>query len=167
VGASVLLKRGNKIFPGGNMETKWGAETEGKAIQRLPYLGIHPIYNSQAQTLLCLSGSACWQEPDIAVSWDALPEPDKYRGGYLQPTIGLSTGSLMEELEKGLKKLRGFAALGGGYSVNWQNPGRSQGLDHQPMSTHGGTHGSGCICGREGPCWISVGGAALGPEGDR
>jgi hypothetical protein len=27
----------------------------------------------------------------------------------LQPTIGLSTGSPMEELEKGLKKLKGFA----------------------------------------------------------
>jgi hypothetical protein len=41
--ASVLLSRGNKIFMGGNMETKCGAETEGKAIQRLPHLGIHPI----------------------------------------------------------------------------------------------------------------------------
>jgi hypothetical protein len=26
------------------METKCGAETEGKAIQRLPYLGINTIY---------------------------------------------------------------------------------------------------------------------------
>jgi hypothetical protein len=32
------------------------------------------------------------------------------RGRCLQPTIGLSTGSPMEELEKGLKELRGFAA---------------------------------------------------------
>jgi hypothetical protein len=29
------------------METKCGAETEGKAIQRLPHLGIHPIYRHQ------------------------------------------------------------------------------------------------------------------------
>ena len=28
------------------METKCGAETEGKAIQRLPHLGIHPINKS-------------------------------------------------------------------------------------------------------------------------
>jgi hypothetical protein len=35
--------------------------------------------------------------------------PDKYRGGYSQPTIGLSTGSPMEVLEKGLKELKGFA----------------------------------------------------------
>ena len=37
---------------GGDTETKCGAETEGKAIQRLPYLGIHHIYCHQTQTLL-------------------------------------------------------------------------------------------------------------------
>jgi hypothetical protein len=31
VGASVLLRRGNKILMGGNMETKCGAESEGNA----------------------------------------------------------------------------------------------------------------------------------------
>jgi hypothetical protein len=36
VDASVLLRRWDKIFTGGNMETKCGAETVGKAIQRLP-----------------------------------------------------------------------------------------------------------------------------------
>jgi hypothetical protein len=59
VGASVLLRRGNKILTGGNMETKCGAETEGKAIQSLPHLGIHPIYSHQAQTLLRMPRSAC------------------------------------------------------------------------------------------------------------
>jgi hypothetical protein len=44
VGASVLLRTGNKILMGGNMETKCGAETEGKAIQRLPHLGINPTW---------------------------------------------------------------------------------------------------------------------------
>jgi hypothetical protein len=39
VDASVLLRRGNKVCTGGNMETKYRAETEGKAIQRLPHLG--------------------------------------------------------------------------------------------------------------------------------
>ena len=47
VDASVLLRRGNKTLTGENMETKCGAETEGKAIQRLSYLGIHPIYSHQ------------------------------------------------------------------------------------------------------------------------
>jgi hypothetical protein len=34
----------------------------------------------------------------------------KYKGRYSQPTCGLRTESLMEELEKGLKKLKGFVA---------------------------------------------------------
>ena len=41
----------------------------------------------------------------------------------------------------------------------------SWGLDHQPKSTHGATHGAGYICGRGWPCWTSVGGEALRPEG--
>jgi len=39
-----FLKGGTKIFIGGNMESKVGAETEGMAIQSLPHLHIHPIY---------------------------------------------------------------------------------------------------------------------------
>jgi hypothetical protein len=54
--ASVLLRRGNKILTGGNMETKCGAETVGKAIQRLPHLGIHPIYSCQTW-----ADAGCWE----------------------------------------------------------------------------------------------------------
>jgi hypothetical protein len=43
VDASTLLSRGNKILMGGNMDTKYGVETEGKVIQELLYLEIHPI----------------------------------------------------------------------------------------------------------------------------
>jgi hypothetical protein len=55
VDASLLLRRGNKILTGGNMETM----CEGKAIQRLPHLGIHPTYSYQTQTLLWMPRSAC------------------------------------------------------------------------------------------------------------
>jgi hypothetical protein len=58
VDASVLLRRGNKILMGRNMEIKCGAETEEKAIQRLPHLGIHPTYSNQTQTLLQMPRSA-------------------------------------------------------------------------------------------------------------
>jgi hypothetical protein len=58
VGTSALLRRGNKILMGANMETKCGAEMEGKAIQRLPHLGIHPISSHQTQTLLWMPRSA-------------------------------------------------------------------------------------------------------------
>ena len=50
VDASVLRK-GNKMLIGGNKETKCRAETEEKAIQRLPHLGFHPIYSHQTQML--------------------------------------------------------------------------------------------------------------------
>jgi hypothetical protein len=52
--------------------------------------------------------NACWQEPDTAVSWEALPDPEQYRWGYSQPTIGMSTGIPVEELEEGLKSWRGL-----------------------------------------------------------
>jgi hypothetical protein len=51
VDTSILLRSGNKIPMEEVTETKCGAETEGMTIQRLPHLGIHPIYNHQTQTL--------------------------------------------------------------------------------------------------------------------
>jgi hypothetical protein len=56
---SILLRRGNKISIEGVTETKCRAETEGTTIQRLPHLGIHPIYNHQTRTLLCMPTNAC------------------------------------------------------------------------------------------------------------
>jgi hypothetical protein len=48
----VLLRKGNKIPMEGVTETKFGAETEGMTIQRLPHLGIYPIHNHQTQHLI-------------------------------------------------------------------------------------------------------------------
>jgi hypothetical protein len=39
-----------------------------------------------------------------------------------------------------------------------------QGLNYQPKNTHGGTHGSSCLCSRGWPCGTANGGEALGPE---
>jgi hypothetical protein len=52
VDTSFLLRMGNKIPMERVTETKFRAETEGRSIQRLPHLGIHPINNHQTQTLL-------------------------------------------------------------------------------------------------------------------
>jgi len=90
--------------------TKCGAETKGMTIQRLPLLGINPIYNHQTQKLFWMTTSACWQEPDIAVSCEALPVPDKYKSGWSQPSIGWSTESPMEDQEKVPKMLEWFSA---------------------------------------------------------
>ena len=43
----ILLRMGNKIPMEGVTETNLGAETEGRIIQRLTNLGIHPIYSDQ------------------------------------------------------------------------------------------------------------------------
>jgi hypothetical protein len=43
-----------------------------------------------------------------------------------------------------------------------QNPQSSQGLNHQPKSTHGGTYGSSIICNRAWHCQASMGEEALG-----
>ena len=67
------------------------------------------IFSHQTQTLLWIPTNACCQEPDIAVSWEALPVPDKYRGGCFRPTIGLSMESPLEELEKRPKELKELA----------------------------------------------------------
>jgi hypothetical protein len=58
VDTSILLRRGNKIPLGGDTVTKCGTETEGKATQRLPHLGIHPTYSYQTQTVLWMPRSA-------------------------------------------------------------------------------------------------------------
>jgi hypothetical protein len=57
---SILLRRGNKIPMGGVTKKKCGAETEGITIQRLPYLGIHPINNHQTLSLLQMPTKFCW-----------------------------------------------------------------------------------------------------------
>jgi hypothetical protein len=53
---------------------------------------------------------ACWQEPDTAISWEALPVPEKYRSGCSQSSIGRSIGSSRKELEKVPKELKRLAA---------------------------------------------------------
>jgi hypothetical protein len=87
-----MLRKVNKMLTGGSMEIKCGAETEGKAIHRLPHLGIHHTCSHQTWMQLQMHGSSCLQEPDMAVPGEALQEPDKYRGRCYQPTIGLSLG---------------------------------------------------------------------------
>jgi hypothetical protein len=52
----LLFRMGNKIHMEGVTKTKFRAKTEGKITQRLPHLGIHPIYN---QILLYLLEKFC------------------------------------------------------------------------------------------------------------
>ena len=52
--------------------------------------------------------------------------------------------------------------IGGAPIWTNQHPQSSQGLNHQPKSTHGGNHGSSCICSKGWPCGTSMRGEALG-----
>jgi hypothetical protein len=54
-----LLRMGNKTPIEGVTETKFGAEMEGRTIQRLPHLGIHTIIRHQTQTLLYIPARFC------------------------------------------------------------------------------------------------------------
>jgi hypothetical protein len=46
-------------------------------------------------------------DPVIAVSYEAMPVPGKYRRGCSQSSIGWNTGAPKEKLEKAPKELRG------------------------------------------------------------
>jgi hypothetical protein len=50
---------GNKISMEEVTEIKFRAEMEGRTIQKLPHLEIHPIYNHQTQTLLHMPARFC------------------------------------------------------------------------------------------------------------
>ena len=67
--------------------------------------------------------------------------------------------SPMEEFEKGLKELKGFAPIGRTSVSTNQMPQCSQGLSHQAK----GTQGSSCLCGREFPCQVTMGREVLRP----
>jgi hypothetical protein len=54
-----LLTMGNKIPMVEVTETMFGVATEGKNIQRLPHLGINPIYNHQTQKLFHMPERFC------------------------------------------------------------------------------------------------------------
>ena len=149
--ASVLFRRMNKIFTGGNMEIMCGAETRGKVIQRLPHLGIHPIYSHQIRTLFWMLGSPCWQELVIALSWEVLPEPDIQ--SWKLTATGISSRVSNGGVGEGTERAEGFAAAWKEQHCQQPKPSRVPwGLDHQPISTHVGTHGTGYVCGRGWPC---------------
>ena len=95
----------------GVTETKFGAETKGWTIKRLPYPGIHPIISLQTMTPWHTLASLFCKDRDIAVSCEAMPGPCKHRGGCSQSAIAWITVSPMEELEKVPKELKGSATL--------------------------------------------------------
>ena len=105
-----LYRIGNKTPMEGVTETMFGAETKGWTIQRLLHLGIHPLISHQMQVLSHISARFCSKDPDIAVSFEAMPVPGKHRSGCSQSGIEWNTGPPME-LEKLPKELKVSATL--------------------------------------------------------
>jgi hypothetical protein len=65
------------------------------------------FYNVKGEMAL---EEACLDWPNFDTSDTSEAEPDKHRGRCSQPSIGLSTRSPVEEPEKELEELKGFAA---------------------------------------------------------
>jgi hypothetical protein len=170
VDVSVLLRRGNKILKD---RRKYGDKVWSRDCttwESIPYTVAKSRCYCRCLEMLA-DGSLIWLSPESFYQSLTNTEANAQSQCW-KSTIGLSPGSQMEELEKGLKELRKFATPWGGgqggttVSTSQHLPLQSsKELDHQPKSTHGGTHGSSRICGRGWPLWTSVGGAALGPEG--
>jgi hypothetical protein len=100
---SFLLRVGNKIPMDGVIETKFGAEMEGRTIQRLSHQGSIPYITTKPKHYcICLTTSC-----------EVLPVPGKYRSGCSQSSIGWNSWSPMEELEKVPKELNGLQPIGG------------------------------------------------------
>jgi hypothetical protein len=123
----ILLRKGTKVPLW--RDTKCGAETEGKTIQKLHYLGIHPIYSYQTKTLLWMPKSACWQEPDITVSasaWQMLSANHLTENGLINGTVTERT-----------QGAEGVCSLIGGSTI-WtnQHPQSSQGLNQPPTKEY-------------------------------
>jgi hypothetical protein len=102
---------GNKISMEGVPETKYGADPEGRTIQRLPHPGTNPINSHQTQTFLHMPARISCQDPDITVSYEAIPVPGKYRRGCSEVSIGWNTRPPMEELKKVPKEQKVSAML--------------------------------------------------------
>jgi len=86
------------------METKFGAETEGMAIQSLPHLELQSLYIQPPKLDNIDEAKKCM----LTGAWYSCLLRGSARARQIQQTIKLRTGSLLEKLEKGLKELSGL-----------------------------------------------------------
>jgi hypothetical protein len=76
------------------------------------------------------------KEPDMAVSWEALPEPYKYRGWCSKSTTGLCTAVPKGGVRERTEGVEGVCNLIGRTTISTnQTPQSFQRLHHQPRST--------------------------------
>jgi hypothetical protein len=72
---------------------------------------IHPVNNHKTQTLLHLATRYYWQDPDIAVSCEALPLPDNTEVDAHSHLLDGTQGPPVQALKKVPKELKGSTTL--------------------------------------------------------
>ena len=133
-----LLRSGNKTPLEGVTGTKFWNET----IQRLTYPGFHPIYNHQTQTLLHMPERVCWQDPDIAISCEAMPEPGIIQKWMLTVIYRMEHRAPNGGARESTQGAKGICNPIGGTTL-WTNQ-------------YPGALDSSCICIKRWPSWPSL-----------
>jgi len=107
---------------------------------------------------------ACWQEPDIAVSCEALLVPGSaWQIQKWMLTVIHWTKHKVPNEEKYQRAEGDWSPIEGTSIWTNQYPQSSLKLYHQSKKTHDGTCGSTYTCSRGWPCQSSMGGEALSP----
>jgi len=147
------LKGGTKIFIGGDMEAKFGADPEGTAIQSLPQMW--PVYiqppkldkiDEDKKCMLTGTGYRCFLR-DIARACQIQRQMLSANHWTENRTPVGGIGERIERAEGACNLIR----------TTMPTNQRSQGLNHYLKTTHGLTQGSNCICSRGWPCWGTSG----------
>jgi len=145
MGPLTHLKNINPEFP---LSKGNGQRVEQRLKERpsrdCPTWGSSPYtYSHQTQSLLLMPRSACWQEADMAVSWEAVPEPDKYRCCCTQTTIGLIMGTPVENFGTRTVGAEGVCKCIGRITISTnQNPQKLPGTKPPTKEYTGGTQDS-------------------------
>ena len=143
----------------GRTGAKSGAETEGKVIQRLPLLGIHPTCTHQTR-YYC----GCQEVHAYRSLIQLCPE----RVSQSLTNIEANAGSQPLECAQGPEKTGGSEGVCNPIKQQYQPicsspPTEFPGTKPLTKSSHGVIHGSSWLCSRGWPYWTSVGGKALVP----
>ena len=154
-----FLEGGSEITIEGVTEANFRAEPDRMTIQRLSHPGIHPINNHQqdANKILLIGAWYSYLLRGSASAWQT-------QKCMLTAIHGTEHRVPIEGARESTQVVEGICSPIGGTSIcTNQYPQSSQGLNYQPKSMHGGTHGSRCICSMGWHHRTSMGGSALGP----
>jgi len=141
----------------GKTGTKKWNKTEEEVMQRLPHLGIYPIWRHQTHTIANAKKhlpNGSWYSYSLRVSASIWPIQMQILTANHRTEHGDSIGRAKERTE-GAE--RNFNPMGRTISTNWTSQ-SSQRLNHLAKSINGGIYGSRYICSWGWPSQTSIGG---------